>query len=103
MYVCKNEIIKYKCGVPTEKRIPLPSVEASGYQWVMDFTIHDNVDATKVDELLSGEIYFYDEGTGNKVPCSEYTVINNVEMRYGSDLSRTVRIQLAKEVTPRCM
>ncbi len=103
MYVCKNENIKYKCNAPTEKRIPLPSVDASRYQWVVDFTIQDVIDTAKVDELLSDEFYFYDEETENAVYFSDYNRINNVELRYGSDLSCTVKIQLAKEVSSQCM
>ena len=103
MYVCKNENIKYKCSAPAEKRIPIPSVNASRYQWVLDFTIQDVIDAAKVDDLLDGELYFYDENSGNTVRHSDYSIINNVELRYGSDLACTVKIQLAKEVTSRCM
>ena len=99
MYVCKNENVKYKCNAPTEKRIPLPSVDASKHQWVVDFTIQDVINTTKIDELLSGEFYFYDENTQNTVYYSDYTNINNVELIYGSDLSCTAKIQLAKEVS----
>ena len=99
MYMCKNDSIKYKCSAPAEKRIMLPSVEASKHQWVIDVTIHDDITPSQVDELLEGDFYCLDESSGNKVEFSGYSVINNVEMLYANDLSRTVNIQLAKEVT----
>lgn len=99
MYVCKNETTKYKCSAPTERRVPIPSVDASKHQWVIDFTIHDAIDAARVDDLLSDEFYFYDEESGNTAHYSDYTRINNVAIHYGSDLVCTVTIQLAKEVS----
>lgn len=99
MYVCKNDSVRYKCGAPTEKRIPIPSVNGYRHQWVLDFNIHDTINTSEVDDLLSGEFYFYDDETNNTVHYSDYGAVNLVEIRHGNDLSCTVIIQLAKEVT----
>lgn len=100
IYVVKNET-KYKCTAPDEHRI---SVFPQGWQWVIDFTIYDTINAAELDELLNDDTFsfvYYNDTSGEvekTLNFEGYTTINSASIKYEQDLSCTASVQLGKEV-----
>lgn len=91
---------KYKCTPPDEHRI---NIYPQRRQWVIDFTITDNITSDEMDELLSlGELNFVrvDETTKEEtmLTFSDYSIINSASVKYEQDLSCTATVQLGKEI-----
>lgn len=99
--VYKNENIEYVCMQPKEHRV---NIRPHSFQWVVDFTICDQINSEELDELLnttSLTFVYYDDTTGEILKTmilQDYININTASISYGPDLNCNAYIQLGKEV-----
>ncbi len=97
----KDENIQYICTQPKEYRLNLRNML---YQWVVEFTICDEITTEKIDDLLNTRsltFIYYDDNTKEtlkRVTIDDYIKINTISITYNQDLSCTAFIQLGKEV-----
>jgi hypothetical protein len=86
---------------PKERRV---NINPHSFQWVIDFTIYDQINAKELDELLntmSLTFVYYDDATSDVVKTTtleDYVTINTASISYGPDLNCNAHIQLGKEI-----
>lgn len=100
MVYISGENKRYKCTAPDEHCI---SIWPQSRQWVIDFTICDNITASELDGLLEEEtlsfIHVDEQTEEEKVLNFEgYCNVNSAAIKYNIDLSCTASVQLGKEI-----